>query len=159
MGASLAKAVLNPTRIRILDALANGAAEPQQLARTLDDDSRTISYHVAVLSATGCVQPVDAERPREESSYELTQQASAFRRLTRRLPVPDMQRGSSANQLSYGSIVVDRQGWEEVSAALAEAVERVSTAHRESAERLDDTPGESISATVAVAGFELPPAA
>lgn len=185
MDTQLARALLNPTRIRILDAVAEGPAGARQLAAMLGERPGVISYHVAVLRETGCIQPARAGQagPDDEHLYELAPQAVPTRRLAQRQASPSfvghpsaaalrtiVGRGAgglamgtlgegSGDHLSCFSIVLDRQGWQEVSAAVGDALDRISLAHEESTRRLAGTDEERISATVAVASFESPGAA
>jgi hypothetical protein len=62
--------------------------------------------------------------------------------------------GERKGQLSCGSVVVDRQGWREIAAAVGEALDRISAAHERSAERLAAGDEEEIEATVALMTFE-----
>jgi DNA-binding transcriptional ArsR family regulator len=175
----LVRALTNPTRIRILDAIAEGPADPSQLAETLNEKVSVVGYHVRVLRATGCIRQVEGEQsgPAGERTYELAPTAKPTRHIAperlirsgfghppaavvqsiveRDMPNPGTDIcGDGKDQLSCASIVVDAQGWREISAAIAEAVDRISTAHEESARRLTDSDEEGISATIAVASFE-----
>lgn len=177
----LVRALVNPTRIRILDAIAEGATSPSQLAETLDERVSVVCYHVTVLRSTGCIQQVETEQsgPAAERSYQLAPEAKPTRhmapgRLMRsgfghppaafvrsiveremRHPGTDIF-GDGKDQLSCASIVVDAQGWREISATIARAVDRISIAHERSTQRLSDSGEEGISATIAVASFESP---
>ena len=64
MDTQLVRALLNPMRIRIFDAVAEGPASPRELASTLDENLGVVSYHVGVMRTTGCLQPVGAGRLR-----------------------------------------------------------------------------------------------
>jgi hypothetical protein len=175
----LVRALANPTRIRILDAIAEGAASPTQLARALDEKLGIVGYHVQVLRATGCLRQVQPEQagPAAERSYALAPGATPTRHMAparlvrsgfghppaavvqsiveRDMPNPGTDIfGDGKDQLSCASIVVDAQGWREISAAIAEAVDRISAAHEESTRRLSDSDEEAISATIALASFE-----
>jgi DNA-binding transcriptional ArsR family regulator len=175
------KALASPTRIRILDAIANGPATLAELSARIGEAPSVIRYHLRVLRATGCVRLTeDAPVRTVDRPYELAPSARPTRRVARP-PVPEsgpghppvsvvksmleQGRGRSGedlfgerrDQLSCASIVVDRQGWQEISTAIGEALDRISTAHDRSAERLStEGAGESIEATIAVATFESP---
>jgi helix-turn-helix protein len=176
----LVRALLNSTRIRILDAVAKCPASVRQLAATLDESPGVVSYHVGVLRETGCLQPTMGEQagPGAECIYELAPLATPTRRLAQQQAsssvishpsaailrmivdkgTDDLEvgplTGRNRDHLSCFSIVLDRQGWREVSAAIGNALDRVSIVHEESARRLAETDEEGISATVAVASFE-----
>jgi len=173
------RALGNPTRIRILDAIANGPASPKEIGGRIGETPAVIAYHLRVLRATGCVRlsedaPVG---PAVERPYELAAAATPTRRMARPRvlhsgpghPPASIVRsvlerglrhrgkdvlGERRDQLSCASIVVDRQGWQEISAAIDEALDRISTAHERSAERLVASAEDAIEATIAVATFE-----
>lgn len=177
----LVRALVNPTRIRILDAIAEGAASPDQLAAALEERVSVVRYHVTVLRSTGCIQQVDAAQtgPAAERSYQLAPDATPTRHMApgrlmrsglghppaavvrsiveRGMPTPGTDiLGDRKDQLSCASLVVDAQGWREISAVVAKAVDRISIAHEKSTRRLHDSGEEGISATIALASFESP---
>jgi DNA-binding transcriptional ArsR family regulator len=179
----LVRALLNPMRIRIFDAVAEGPASPSQLARNLEENLGIVSYHVGVMRTTGCLQPAGPVRARrgEECVYELTPLASpARRRISRRRIVPpglghpsssalkaivdreivDIGPGRLGervgSRLGCMSVALDRQGLQRVSAAIAGALNQVALAQEESARRLAATDEDAIEATVAVASFKSP---
>jgi hypothetical protein len=177
----LVRALVNPTRIRILDAIAEGACSPSGLAQRLGERVSVVGYHITVLRSTGCIQQVDAEQsgPAAERSYRLAPDATPTRQIApgrlmrsrfghppaavvrsiveRGMPNPGTDIfGHGKDQLSCASIVVDAQGWQEISATIARAVNRISSLHEKSTQRLSDSGEEGISATIAVASFESP---
>jgi DNA-binding transcriptional ArsR family regulator len=179
----LVRALLNPTRIRIFDVVAEGPASPQQLATTLAEDQDVVSYHVGILRTTGCIRPAGPVDPRraEECVYELTPLAlPARRRIGRRHYAPSAFGHPSAGALralverevtglgagaagerggdrvGCMSIALDRQGLLQVSAAISSALDQVSLAQEESAKRMAGSGEKAIKATVAVASFKKP---
>ena len=182
MDTQLVRALLNPTRIRILDAVAEGPVGSRELAVMLEEKLGVVSYHLGVLCETGCIQPTKAEQAGsgDERAYELAPLATPTRRMAQRQATPSVVGHPSAaalrtivgrgagslaigalgegkgDHLSCFSIVLDRQGWQEVSAAVSDALDRISIVHEESTRRLTDPDEERISATVAVASFESP---
>lgn len=175
------RALANPTRIRILDAIADGPASPSELGARIGETPAVIEYHLRVLRASGCVRLVENAPPRAAADrpYELTPRATPTRRVApapaahpgpghpppsvvqsvlergRRRPGENLF-GERKDQLSCASLVVDKEGWQEISAAIGEALDRISTAHERSTERLSTGTGEGIEATIAVATFESP---
>jgi DNA-binding transcriptional ArsR family regulator len=174
----LVRALANPTRIRILSAVAEGPCSARQLAERLDEKPGVVGYHLKVLRVTGCLRLADPERIAApgEQAYELAPGVTPMQ-LVRRESAHSgpghppaavvrtvLEKGKShrgedlfgmrRDQLSCASMVVDRQGWRDISAAIGEALDRISTAHRESTRRLTESEEEGISATVAVASFE-----
>lgn len=173
------RALGNPTRIRILDAIGEGPANSRELAARTGGSPGVIAYHLRVLRATGCVRLVEdaPAGPATERPYELDPAATPTRRLARvrgahsgpgHPPASVVQSvlergmrhrgenllGERKEQLSCASIVVDRQGWQEISLAIGEALERISNAHERSAERLAASSDRGIEATIAVMTFE-----
>lgn len=181
MDTRLIRALLNPVRIRIFDAVAESPASPSQLATALAESLGVVAYHVGVMRATGCLQPVGAAGPRrgDQCVYELTPLAlPARRRISQRridppalghpsagvlraivdreiagLGVPGEHQG---DRLGCMSMALDRQGLRQVSAAIARALDQVSIAQEESARRLAGTDEEAIETTIAVASFKSP---
>ncbi|HEX2096458.1 MAG TPA: winged helix-turn-helix domain-containing protein [Solirubrobacterales bacterium] len=175
------RALANPTRIRILDAIAEGPAGAKELGAKINESPAVVAYHLRVLRATGCVQVVK-DAPvggADERPYELAPTATPTRRLPRARaahsgpghpPAAIVQSviergmrhrgenllGERKEQLSCASIVVDREGWREISAAIGEALDRISTAQQRSAERLSAGREKGIEATIAVMTFESP---
>ncbi|HEX9967308.1 MAG TPA: helix-turn-helix domain-containing protein [Solirubrobacterales bacterium] len=174
------RALANPKRIRILDVLADGPASPGEIGARIGEAPPVIGYHLAVLRAAGCVRLAeDAPVRGVDRPYELAPGATLTRRVGPSAavsPAPGhppasvvqsvLERGrrrhgedlfgERKDQLSCASIVVDRKGWQEISAAIGEALDRISTAHERSTERLSAGAGEGIEATIAVATFESP---
>jgi DNA-binding transcriptional ArsR family regulator len=176
----LVRALASPTRIRILDAIADGPASLRELVSRMAEKQGVVSYHLKVLRATGCVRVAEPEPVSEagERLYELAPMARPTRQLapSRVRTGPGhppagavraaIERGTPStgedlfgqrqNQLSCTSMVVDEQGWREIAAAIGEAMDRISTAHEGSAKRLTEGEENGINATVAVASFESP---
>lgn len=183
MDTQLVRALLNPMRIRIFDLILEAPASPHRLAAMLEEDPGVVSYHVGILRTTGCVRPVAGARPRrgDHCVYELTPLAlPARRRVSRRHPVPPTLGHPSASalraivereavglgpgvlserrgdRLGCMSIALDREGLQQVSAAIAGALDQVSLAQEESAKRLAGTGEQAINTTIAVASFKSP---
>jgi DNA-binding transcriptional ArsR family regulator len=55
-----AQAVSHPLRREILDALADGAMSPNQLAKKLEEPLTNVAYHVRKLADFGAVALVDS---------------------------------------------------------------------------------------------------
>lgn len=175
------RALANPTRIRLLEAIADEPAGVRHLGALVGEAPGVVSYHLRVLRATGCVRmaQTDIARRTEDCEYELAPTATPTRRLGRpRLlhsgpghpPAAVVQSaldrgapvrgedlfGERKHQLGCTSIAVDKRGWQEIAAAVGEAMDKIWTAQERSRERLAEDGGESIEAAVAVAAFESP---
>ncbi|HEX5763089.1 MAG TPA: winged helix-turn-helix domain-containing protein [Solirubrobacterales bacterium] len=173
------RALGNPTRIRILDAIEDEPASPREIAARTGGSPGVIAYHLRVLRATGCVRVVedDPVGAASERAYELTPSARPTRRLARARwtssssghpPASVIQSvlergtrhrgenlfGERQQQLSCASILVDRQGWQEISSAIGDALERIADAEQSAAQRLSDCTEPGIEATIAVMTFE-----
>lgn len=175
----LVKALANPTRIRILEAIAQGPATAREVAELLDENLGVVTYHARVLRTAGCIEFTEDEGVggAAERTYELAPEATPTQQLA---PLPPPRPGYAhppaaivrsvlasktynpiagpfgrgRDQLSCASFVVDQQGWGEISVAIHEAMERISVALEQSARRLSDSEEEAINATIAVASFE-----
>jgi len=173
------RALTNPTRIRILHLLGDGPATPRQISSRVGEKRAVVGYHLRVLRATGCIRQVEGEQlgGADQRSYELAPSATPTRELGRTWPIGSgighppaavvrsvVERsktnrgedlfGTRQNLLSCASVVVDKRGWQEISVAIGEALDRISNAHERSMQRLNDNDEERIEATIAVASFE-----
>jgi DNA-binding transcriptional ArsR family regulator len=73
--AELLKLVSQPTRLRLLLALADGPKSPGQICERLGQRESVVSYHLALLRAS---RVVDSRREGYEILYQLTEQGSRF---------------------------------------------------------------------------------
>jgi DNA-binding transcriptional ArsR family regulator len=179
----LVRALLNPMRIRIFDALAEGPASPEELAATLKENPAVVSYHVGVMRTTGCIQPAGPTQAKRriERTYELSPLASAARRrisrgqsasptlghpsagvlrmlVEKEMAALDGIAGErTGDRVGCLSLALDQRGLRQVSAAIAAALAEVSIAEEESAKRLAGTGEKAIEATIAVASFKSTP--
>ena len=67
-----AQAVSHPRRREILDALANGAMSPNQLAKKLGEPLTNVAYYVRKLGRPGCRRAVDSRPVLEARSNTST---------------------------------------------------------------------------------------
>ncbi len=181
MNMQLVRALASPTRIRILDAIAEGPFSRRELADRTGEKPGVVDYHLEVLRATGCVRLAEPDRvsDTDERRYELSPRARPTRQLApsrflhagpghppasvvraaieRGMPSTGEDLfGERQSQLGCASMVVDAQGWREIAVAIGEAMDRISAAHEGSTERLNKSDEEGINATIAVASFESP---
>jgi ArsR family transcriptional regulator, zinc-responsive transcriptional repressor len=73
--ARLLREVSNPTRLRILLALADGQKSTSQICERLGQSAPKASHHLALLRAS---RVVDSHREGQEIRYELTERGSRF---------------------------------------------------------------------------------
>lgn len=147
MDLQLARTLFNPMRVRILSQLNRGAVSTSELAARLDESVARVSYHSAMLAKAGCIRVAETRRHRghAEQFYELTPRASLGHPTRQRRP-----------QLSCLPVLLDERGWEQVGAIIDDALERISAANEESAERLAAEKGRGIAATMMLASFFVP---
>ncbi len=145
----LAKAMSSPTRLRILAMLTeDGVASPKQLARRLGEPLENVAYHVKVLRETDCIELVDTKQRRgatehfyraitrafisDEASSDLdtrTRSAMSATVLQQcfRLIFDATSQGTfdsrSDRHLSYVSLTLTEQGWNEVNQRLHDVLE------------------------------------
>lgn len=178
----MAKALAHPLRAKVLTRLNQGVASPNELSRELDEPLGNVSYHVKALLELGCIELVDTAQRRGaiEHYYRALTRAriddSAFKKL------PESIRGELAAQVvnnaiadvtaafeagtithraethhSWTPLQVDEQGWKDLQAELARALDRMLEIQAESAGRLEGSDDGRIRATVVLLGYESAP--
>ncbi|MEZ5078540.1 MAG: winged helix-turn-helix domain-containing protein [Solirubrobacterales bacterium] len=179
----LAKALAHPLRVRILTELHKGISSPNQLAQTLGEPLGNVSYHVKTLLEYDCVELVKTEprRGAVEHFYRATERpflndaewaklpASARKGIsgailesigedvTKSMVAGTIEKKTDAH-LSRTPLLLDEQGWEEVTKMLGETLDRAMEIGEESASRLADSKSEPIPSTLGIVHFETPPA-
>jgi DNA-binding transcriptional ArsR family regulator len=175
----LVKALAHPLRVRILGLLENRVMTPKQLAAELGLRLENVSYHVRILRDFGFIK---LERKKQvRGAVEHHYRAVARPRITAKAwsGMPDVVKhamtGASLNQLielvgaaaeeggfarpeSYLSrrpVVVDEQGFAELSDAITELFDRVTDIEREAAKRVRSG-AEETPAIVAAMLFDSP---
>jgi DNA-binding transcriptional ArsR family regulator len=161
----LAKSIGHPIRIEVMRVLNERTASPSQLAKALGQGVSHVSYHVQELSKYGCVEMVRTEprRGAVEHFYRATRlkgrrswyiDDEEARRLSpsdrAEITATTLQTmiGESIGALRSGSLNaradshtswltcdLDEQGWREMTALLAETLERAQRIEASSAER------------------------
>jgi DNA-binding transcriptional ArsR family regulator len=178
----LVKALAHPIRVNVLDILNERVASPNQLAQELGEGLSQVSYHVKVLRDYECIELVRTEprRGAVEHFYRATTRPmlsdSDFEQLPR-----SIRAGLSAiflkrvveevwDALNAGTfdarndrhtsrtpMVVDEQGWVDLSQALAATLERIFDIQAESASRLAEEGAEGFPISVTMMSFEVSP--
>jgi len=177
----LAKALAHPLRVRILTSLNRGISSPNQLAQELDEPLGNVSYHVKTLLEYDCVELVKTEprRGAVEHFYRATERAFFSASDWEKIPA-SARKGISGSiletvghdateALMAGSIdarvdshvsrtplVLDEQGWTEVTSLLADTLNRAIEIQEESASRLSKEKSDSIGTRLAILHFEAP---
>lgn len=177
----LVKALAHELRVEILAILNERMASPNELAKELGEGLSQVSYHVKVLKDYKCIELVKTEprRGAVEHYYRATSRAFLTDRDWQQLP-DSVRPGLSADllqaivddavaalegstfdrrddrHLSWTPLVVDEQGWGELTEALDEALQRVFAIQAASAKRLTKAPEDGFATSVAMMGYEVP---
>jgi DNA-binding transcriptional ArsR family regulator len=176
----LVKALTHELRVEILAILNERIASPKELSDELEEGLSQVSYHVKVLRDYECIELVKTEprRGAVEHYYRATSRAFVTDRAWYQLP-DSIRPGLSANlleliagdagrslkegvfdtrkdrHLSRTQVIVDEAGWAELMKVLNETLKRVEKIQSQSSARLRKSSEESVTASVALLGFEL----
>lgn len=177
----LAKALAHPLRMQILTSLHRGISSPNQLSQELGEPLGNVSYHVKTLLEFDCIELVKTEprRGAVEHFYRATERAFLSDKDWEQIPASTRQGISGVILESIGAdatralledtlekrtdshitrtpLVLDDQGFKDLSAVLNEVLERANAIQDEAASRLNKDKGESISTMMAILHFETP---
>lgn len=177
---AVAKALSHPLRSHILVTLGDRVASPNEIAKELGLAARDLDYHVKVLVEVGMIRLVGAEKRRgvKEHFYELSPKLVYIDdREWKHVPEP-VRASFSATLLqalmdeagealragtfharrdsheSRMKMLLDEQGWQEMTRAMDEALERVLAIRSQSAKRLKAGSHRGIPTAVFMLGFE-----
>jgi DNA-binding transcriptional ArsR family regulator len=174
----LVRALAHPLRIQILEVLTERVASPNLIAAELNIGLSHIAYHTRALERCGCLELVETAQRRGATEHYYKARPHAFigDRVWRKVPrsvrgavtaaslqtfmdkaVTALEAGTIDDRedttFSWMPVHLDERGWDEVTAILEEATERVLRAQEEADSR--SRRGErKISAVVALANFE-----
>jgi DNA-binding transcriptional ArsR family regulator len=182
LNSTLGAIVAHPLRTRCLTVLSDRTASPNELANELDEDVGNVSYHVKQLLKMEAIELVRERQVRgavehfyraikrpllSDAEYlELTvEDRIRFARQVLQFSVAD-----AATAIDSGSIgqrpdhhvtrlpiQVDEEGWKELAALQAEALQRAMEIEAASAERMSEDPeAAGITARVISMFFEMP---
>jgi hypothetical protein len=157
----VAKAFAHPLRVQILIILNERVASPNLLAQELNQSLNLVAYHVRVLEKYDCIELVDTKQRRgaTEHFYRATRRQFLSDADIAGLPkslrpgiataifksiFDDIEEASNGGSLeekedihvSRTPLVVDEQGWSEVSKLMKSTLDRVLEIQTESSERL-----------------------
>jgi hypothetical protein len=178
----LVKALAHPLRIKILEILTERIASPNRISGDLDTGLSHVAYHTRALDKCGCLELVGTAQRRgaTEHFYKASPHSFIGDRIWRRVPrallggvsgatlqsfmdraVAALEAGTIDGRedttLSWMPVLLDEQGWDDVTATMEEAVGKVLAVQAESRERLAKSKGRgAISAIIGVASFETP---
>jgi Helix-turn-helix domain len=177
---NLVRAVANPLRVRILEALQGRAASPAGVTRELRSDLGSVSYHVTKLLEVDAIEGVRTGRVRGAIEHFYIARPRSFigHQDWRHVPL-SVRSGVTAEALRtfisracaaidadtidtrddatlhWMAISVDEQGWQETAQILGRALSEVTAVAAASRERLDGADG--IPVVTGLAAFEAPP--
>jgi DNA-binding transcriptional ArsR family regulator len=180
---TLVKVVAHPLRVQALSVLSERAASPKELAAELGSPVGNISYHVRELEQVGLIELVDEKKRRGavEHFYRAIARPLLSAKEWERLSLDERQGFSTwiiqlllvdASQalaagtfdargdrhLSRTPVLVDEEGWRQLVAIKANALEAVLEVQAASAARLGAADGEEgIPTVAAMTLFEMPP--
>lgn len=178
----LVRALAHPLRIQILEILTERVASPNWLSEELDAGLSHVAYHTRALDKCGCLELVDTAQRRGATEHFYKASAGSFigDRVWRKVPrsvrggisgaslqtfmdkaVAALEAGTIDDRedttLNWTALHLDQRGWDEVTAIMRDANDRVLAAQSRSKRRLARTArgaAETISAVVALANFE-----
>ena len=178
----IAKALSHPMRARILVILNDRVASPNEIAETIDERLPNVSYHVRALVELGCIELVDTAQRRGaiEHYYRAIIRPFFSDRDWKRIPrsarlaisdtalelvwedVSDAVKagtfdGRTDRYLNHTPMVLDEQGWAEMTAVLGRASAEAEKVASRSAERLTRSKDDGVPTRVVLMQFESPP--
>ena len=180
---TLVKVIAHPLRVQALSVLTERPASPKELSAELGAPVGNISYHVRELEQVGLIELVDEKKRRgavehfyraiarpllsaEEWERLSLDDRQGFSTWVIQLLLVDASRALAAGtfdargdrHLSRTPLLVDEQGWHELVAIKASALEDVLEVQAASAARLSAADGEEgIPTVAAMTLFEMPP--
>lgn len=177
----VAKAFAHPLRVQILIILNEKVASPNMLAQQLDQSLNLVAYHVRVLEKYDCIELVDTKQRRgaTEHFYRATRRQFLSDDEWSRLPATlrpgiagavlktvfeDLEAASKSGtlddvddmHLSRTPMVLDRQGWDDVSGALKGCLDRLLEIQAEASERMAGSGEAGVLAKVNLMHFKSP---
>lgn len=176
---AIAQALAHPLRSHVLVTLGDRIASPSEIAKELGLAARDLDYHVKVLVEVGMIKLVRTEQRRgaQEHFYTLAPPllriddrrwssipanirahlSTSLLRLTVEDALAALRAGTFNARDSHQSrtaMVLDEQGWTEVTGVMSRALEEVLGVQRESERRRRAGRGGAIPVEVVMMGFE-----
>jgi DNA-binding transcriptional ArsR family regulator len=177
----VAKAFAHPLRVQILIILNEKVASPNMLAQQLNQSLNLVAYHVRVLEKYDCIELVDTKQRRgaTEHFYRATRRQFLSDDQWSRMPTSlrpgmaaavlqsvfeDVEAASKAGtldetddiHLSRTPMVLDRQGWDDVSTTLDGSLDRLLEIQSEASARLAKSDEAGVLAKVNMMHFKSP---
>lgn len=180
----VAKAFAHPLRVQILIILNERVASPNLISQELDQSLNLVAYHVRVLEKYDCIELVDTKQRRgaTEHFYRATRRQflsdSEWARMPKALRpglsgamlksvFDDIEEAVTEGtfdehedrHLSRVPMVLDKQGWNDVTALLAGTLERLVEIQAEASDRIANGEGTGMLTKVEMLHFASPNAA
>jgi DNA-binding transcriptional ArsR family regulator len=177
----VAKAFAHPLRVQILIILNEKVASPNMLAQQLDESLNLVAYHVRVLEKYDCIELVDTKQRRgaTEHFYRATRRQLLTDDQWSQMPASlrpgmatavlksifeDIEAASKSGTLeevdevhiSRTPVVLDKQGWGEVSALLKGTFDQLMEIQAGASERVAAGKDEGTLAKVHLLHFKSP---
>lgn len=178
---TVAKAFAHPLRVQILIILNERVASPNLLAQELDQSLNLVAYHVRVLEKYDCIELVDTKQRRgaTEHFYRATRRQFLSDDEWARMPevlrpaisgailesvfqdIEEAVRSGSLEEtedphISRTPMVVDKEGWKEVSTLVGSTLDRLLEIQAESSARIADSGEAGILSKVELMHFKSP---
>jgi len=179
----VAKAFAHPLRVQILIILNEKVASPNMLAQQLDESLNLVAYHVRVLEKYDCIELVDTKQRRgaTEHFYRATRRQLLSDDQWAQMPASlrpgmaeailksifeDIEAASKSGMLDQVDdvhvtrtpMVVDQQGWSDISGLLQDSLDRLLEIQGEASERMANSKEQGRLAKVHLLHFESPDA-
>jgi DNA-binding transcriptional ArsR family regulator len=177
----LVKSLAHELRAEILAILNERMASPNELAKELGEGLSQVSYHVKVLKDYKVITLVKTEprRGAVEHYYRATSRAFLTDRDWHELPKSAREAMSADlfqmilddvvasledevfderedRHMSWTPMLVDEQGWNEITGILGDALKQVLKAQASSVKRLAKSKEDGINMSVSILGYEVP---
>jgi hypothetical protein len=177
----VAKAFAHPLRVQILIILGEKVASPNMLAQQLEQSLNLVAYHVRVLEKYDCIELVDTKQRRgaTEHFYRATRRQFLSDDEWSRMPTnlrpgmagamlksvfEDIEEASKSGtleqvedlHLSRTPMVVDKEGWDEVSTLLKSTLDRLLEIQAEASQRIAASEEPGILSKVHLLHFKSP---
>jgi predicted transcriptional regulator len=129
---SIAKAFAHPLRVQILTILTERVSSPSLLSKELSQSLNLVAYHVRVLEKYDCIELVETKPRRGATEH--------FYRATGNQLLSDSEwarfEALDDRHVSRTSLIVDEEGWREVTKVVEDARARLAAAQDSAAKRL-----------------------
>jgi DNA-binding transcriptional ArsR family regulator len=178
----LVKALAHPLRLRILAALNRTVSSPSELAEELSEPLGNVSYHVRILADLNCIELVRTtpRRGAVEHHYRATvrpwfkakdwgelpqsvrrsisgEALDLIFRETTEAAVDGSLDSIDSRHISRTQLVLDDQGWDDLTALLADLLEQALEIESRAADRLATGNGDqSITSRLVVMHYPAP---